>query len=99
MKQANDELAASAETLRLLGDVGKDLTGSLDTLAICKTMEHHIAALLPMDAFGVALLAPAGDALDYAYYIEDGVVDASNSSYPLDHPTSLAVLTFREDRD
>ena len=98
LKQANDELAASAETLRLLGDIGKDLTGSLDALAICKTMERHIAALLPMDAFGVALLSPAGDSLDYVYYIEDGVVDSSNS-YPLDHPTSLAVLTFREDRE
>ena len=98
LKQANDELAASAETLRLLGDIGKDLTVSLDALSICKTMERHIAALLPMDAFGVALLSPAGDALDYIYYIEDGVVDTSNS-YPLDHPTSLAVLTFREDRE
>lgn len=98
LKQANDELAASAETLRLLGDIGKDLTGSLDALAICKTMEKHFSALLPMDAFGVALLAPGGDSLDYIYYIEDGVVDSTNS-YPLDHPTSLAVLTFREDRE
>jgi C4-dicarboxylate-specific signal transduction histidine kinase len=61
-------------------------------------MERHIGALLPMDAFGVALLSPAGDSLDYVYYIEDGVVD-SNTSYPLDHPTSLAVFTFREDRE
>ncbi|MCJ0824523.1 ATP-binding protein [Luteimonas sp. 50] len=98
LKRANDELAASAETLRLLGDIGKDLTASLDTLAICRTMESHIAELLPMDAFGVALLSPAGDSLDYVYYIEDGVVD-STTSYPLDHPTSLAVLTFREDRE
>lgn len=98
LKQANDELAASAETLRLLGDIGKDLTGSLDVMAICTTMERHIAALLPMDAFGVALLSPSGDSLDYVYYIENGVVDSGNS-YPLDHPTSLAVLTFREDRE
>ena len=47
LKQANDELAASAETLRLLGDIGKDLTGSLDALAICRTMERHVGALLP----------------------------------------------------
>ena len=98
LKHASDELAASAETLRLLGDIGKDLTGSLDALAICRTMERHIGALLPMDAFGVALLSPAGDSLDYVYYVEDGVVD-SKDSYPLDHPTSLAVLTFREDRE
>src|SRR4249919_2459841 len=98
LKQANDELAESAETLRLVGDIGKDLTGSLDILAICRTLEKHCAELLPMDAFGVALLSPAGDRLDYVYYIEDGVVDEANS-YPLDHPTSLAVLTLREDRE
>jgi signal transduction histidine kinase len=98
LKQANDELAASAETLRLVGDIGKDLTGSLDVLAICRTLEKHCAELLPMDAFGVALLSPTGDSLDYVYYIEDGVVDDA-SSYPLDHPTSLAVLTLREDRE
>jgi len=84
--------------LRLVGDIGKDLTGSLDLLAICRTLEKHCAALLPMDAFGVALLSPAGNSLDYVYYIEDGVVDDA-TSYPLDHPTSLAVLTLREDRE
>jgi signal transduction histidine kinase len=98
LMRAHDEVAASAETLRQLGDIGKDLTGSLDALSICKSLETHLAELLPLDAFGVALLSPAGDALDYVYYIEDGVVDATNS-YPLDHPTSLAVLTFREDRE
>jgi signal transduction histidine kinase len=98
LANANAELALSAETLRLLGDVGKDLTGTLDALSICKTMETHFAELLPMDAFGVALLSPAGDRLDYIHYVEDGVVDES-VSYPLDHPTSLAVLTFREDRE
>ena len=96
--QANAELARSADTLRLLGDIGKDLTGSLDALSICHSLEKHFAALLPLDAFGVALLSPGGDRLDYIYYVEDGVVDLGNS-YPLDHPTSLAVLTFREDRE
>jgi signal transduction histidine kinase len=61
-------------------------------------MERHFAELLPVDAFGVALLSPSGDSLDYIYYVEDGTVDES-VSYPLDHPTSLAVLTFREDRE
>ncbi|HTD29414.1 MAG TPA: ATP-binding protein [Xanthomonadaceae bacterium] len=98
LKEANAELARSAETLRLVGDIGKDLTGSLDVLAICRTLEKHCAALLPMDAFGVALLSPAGDSLDYVHYVEDGVVDVV-TSYPLDHPTSLAVLTLREDRE
>jgi signal transduction histidine kinase len=98
LANANVELALSAETLRLLGDIGKDLTGTLDGLAICKTLERHFAQLLPVDAFGVALLSPSGETLDYIYYVEDGIVDLS-VSYPLDHPTSLGVLTFREDRE
>lgn len=95
---AMKDLALSAETLRLVGDIGKDLTGSLDAEAICRTLEKRFSALLPVDVFGVALLSPAGDALDFLYYIEDGVIDEP-SSFPLDHPTSLAALTFREDRE
>ncbi|MGB8635116.1 MAG: ATP-binding protein [Rhodanobacteraceae bacterium] len=95
---ANEELVRSTETLRLVGDIGKDLTANLDVLSICRTLEKHCADLLPMDAFGVALLTPDGNTLDYVYYIEDGVVD-EEISYPLDHPTSLAVLTIREDRE
>lgn len=98
LTRAMDELAASAETLRLVGNIGKDLTGKLNTEAICRTLEKRFSALLPMDVFGVALLSPAGDALDFLFYVEDGVIDEP-SSFPLDHPTSLAVLTFREDRE
>jgi two-component system NtrC family sensor kinase len=98
LKRAMDDLAVSAETLRLVGNIGKDLTGSLDTEAICRTLEKRFSAVLPVDVFGVALLSPAGDALDFLFYVEDGLIDEP-SSFPLDHPTSLAVLTFREDRE
>jgi signal transduction histidine kinase len=98
LKAANAEMAAAAETLRLLGDIGMDLTGTLDAQQVCRALEKHFAALLPVDAFGVALLNPAGDGLDYIHYVEDGVVDEP-SSFPLDHPTSLAALTLREDRE
>lgn len=98
LKEAMEAQATFAETLRLVGDIGKDLTGSLDSLSICRTLERHFTTLLPTDVFGVALLAPAGDALDFVYYVEDGVVDEP-SSFPLDHPTSLAALTFRADRE
>ncbi|MDQ3160534.1 MAG: ATP-binding protein, partial [Pseudomonadota bacterium] len=82
----------------LVGNIGKDLTGSLDAEAICRTLEKRFSALLPVDVFGVALLSPAGDSLDFLFYVEDGLIDEP-SSFPIDHPTSLAALTFREDRE
>jgi signal transduction histidine kinase len=98
LKQAHEALLESAEMLRLVGDIGMDLTGSLDVVAICKTLERHFAGLMPTDAFGVALLSAGGDELQYVYYIEDGVVDIG-ARFPLDHPTSLAAATLREDRE
>lgn len=98
LTRANAALAESAELLRTVGDIGMDLTGSLDVIAICKTLERHFAARMPADAFGVALLNPAGDELEYVYYIEDGVEDIG-ARFPLDHPTSLAAATLREDRE
>jgi two-component system NtrC family sensor kinase len=98
LTKANEALLSSAETLRMVGDIGMDLTGSLDVRAICQTLERHFSALMPADAFGVALLSPAGDELEYVYYIEDGNED-SGARFPLDHPTSLAAATIREDRE
>lgn len=98
LKRAMDDLAASAETLRLVGNIGKDLTKELNTEAICRTLEKRFSALLQVDVFCVALLSPEGNALDLVFYIEDGVIDEP-ISLPLDHPTSLLALTFREDRE
>jgi two-component system, NtrC family, sensor kinase len=98
LTQANEALVESAEMLRMVGDIGRDLTGSLDLIAICKTLERHFAGRMSTDAFGVALLTPAGDEIEYVYYIEDGVEDIG-SRFPLDHPTSLAAATLREDRE
>ena len=72
LSQANEALAGSAATLRQLGDIGLQLTTSLDQQAICHTLHRHLAELLPMDGFGVALLEPGGQALRLVYYVEDG---------------------------
>lgn len=98
LTRANAALLESADLLRTVGDIGMDLTGSLDVIAICRTLERHFAARMSTDAFGVALLTPAGDELEYVYYIEDGVEDVG-ARFPLDHPTSLAAATLREDRE
>jgi two-component system, NtrC family, sensor kinase len=95
---ANKALANSAETLRQLGDIGKELTTSLNPQAICQTLYRHLHALLPLDAFSVALLDEQGDRLNLIFYIEDSKI-AAPTVLMLDHPTSLSVLAFREDRE
>ena len=95
LSEANATLARSAETLRLLGDTGKALTAQLDPQAICATLHQQLAQLLPLDAFGVALLEPQAQQLRFLYYFEDHLVQGDTVA--LDDPHSLSARAFRED--
>ena len=96
--QANTALAQSAETLRQIGDIGRELTTSLDRQAICQALYRHLRALLPLDGFDIAVLNPQGTHLQLIYCIEDEQVGGS-LELPLDHPSSLTVRAFREERE
>lgn len=98
LSAANLALARSAEVLRQVGDIGKELTTSLDRHAICQALHRHLQALLPLDSFGVAVLAPSSDRLDLIYYVQDGVL-APRSSLMLDDLKWLTVQAFLEERE
>ncbi|PHV01731.1 hypothetical protein CSQ88_10345 [Iodobacter sp. BJB302] len=98
LSEVNKALASSAETLRQLGDIGRELTTSLNPNAICQALYLHLQALLPLDAFSVALLTPEGDRLNQIYYIEDGQL-APPYFVMLDHPDSLSVKAFKGEHE
>lgn len=83
LSEANLALASSAANLRQLGDIGLELTTSLDRQAICTALHRHLSRLLPLDGFGVAMLAPEGGSLQLLYHVEDG-----QRSPPMNHPLS-----------
>ncbi|MCV2351532.1 ATP-binding protein [Paucibacter sp. Y2R2-4] len=98
LSTANQALAQSADVLRQIGDIGKELTTSLDVYAICVALHRHLRELLPLDSFGVAMLAARGDRLDLIYYVEDETL-APPSSFMLNDTRWLTVRTFLEDRE
>ena len=98
LSTANQALAQSADVLRQIGDIGKELTTSLDTHAICVALHRHLRELLPLDSFGVAMLATRGDRLNLIYYVEDDML-APPSFFMLNDTRWLTVRTFLEDRE
>ncbi|MDT9002080.1 ATP-binding protein [Paucibacter sp. APW11] len=98
LSTANQALAKSADMLRQVGDIGRELTTSLDQHDICQALHRHLQALLPLDSFGVAVLASGGDRLDLIYYVEDGL-RAPRSSFMLNDLKWLTVQTFLEERE
>ncbi|WP_215777848.1 ATP-binding protein [Paludibacterium sp. B53371] len=90
---ANDALAHSAETLRQLGDIGKDLTASLNPQAICQSLHQHLEALMPLDAFAVAMRTATPDQLELVYCVADGR-SAEPAALRLDPEAALIARAF-----
>jgi len=44
--EANERLSLSAETLRLLSDIGREITANLDAVSIFEDLHHHIEGLV-----------------------------------------------------
>ena len=97
LSQANETLARSAETLRLLGDTGKALTAQLDPQSICALLHRQLERLVPLDAFGLALLDEPAGLLRFVYYFEGTLTHGDTVA--LDDPLSLSARAFREARE
>ncbi|MFZ6864509.1 GAF domain-containing sensor histidine kinase [Undibacterium sp. Ji67W] len=95
---ANNALLNSADTLRKLGDIGKNLTTNLDRKEICVSLYQHLIPLIPLDSFGIAILGNDGNRLEFIYYVEDGVI-AEPISYLLSDPKSFTVRAFLEEQE
>ncbi|MBH9552501.1 sensor histidine kinase [Inhella gelatinilytica] len=93
LSEANLALAASAKTLQQMGQMGLELTTFLDLQAVCVKLGHFLGQMMDLDAYGVALLVPEGDALEYIHYAEGGEV-ATPTRLPLSDTRWLTVRAF-----
>ncbi|MEA1647604.1 ATP-binding protein [Nitrospirillum sp. BR 11164] len=72
LRQANGELAASAATLRQLGDAGLALTATLDLNEVHAALRRHLSELIPVDVFGMVRILGDGRDLLFEQFIFEG---------------------------
>lgn len=72
LHEANAGLAMSADTLRLLGDVGREITANLDAAAVFAALDKHLNTLLDAFSFAIYRLSPDGETLVEVFGVEDG---------------------------
>jgi len=56
-------LQATADTLEVLGQIGREITASLDASTICTIVHRHLMELMDVSFFSVYVLDPNGSAL------------------------------------
>lgn len=99
LQESNQNLLQAAETLRLLGDVGRDITANLEASAVFTSMQGHVQRLLGAPPYLAIFRSFAGsDQLELAYGWRNGESLPSEkiSLNAEDNPVALAV---REQRD
>ena len=81
-------LQESRETLEILGQVGREVTASLDAEAVFLTLHRHAQNLLSADFMGICLVDAEAVALDLVYAIENATRLGPNR-FRLDDPDSF----------
>ncbi|WP_374355725.1 GAF domain-containing protein [Chitinimonas sp.] len=89
LNQAIAEQAASADTLRQLGDVGRDITAALEAQVIVEVLHQHTTRLLDSQGFALYRLDDSGKTLSCTLAFHDGVALPSRQ-LALDAPEQVA---------
>jgi diguanylate cyclase (GGDEF)-like protein/PAS domain S-box-containing protein len=91
-------LQATADTLEVLGLIGREITASLDIPTICTVLQRHLAELMDVTFFLIDVLAPDGASLHSLLATERGK-PLPAQPIPLDHPVSRVAACARERRE
>jgi ligand-binding sensor domain-containing protein/C4-dicarboxylate-specific signal transduction histidine kinase len=95
LNESNAGLALSVETLRQLGDIGREITANLDADIVFKSLYLYVGGLLDAPTMTIYRMNPAATILNAVFGREnDQVVAIGNET--LDSTTSNAARAARE---
>ncbi|MBI3230912.1 MAG: hypothetical protein HYZ45_12270 [Burkholderiales bacterium] len=98
LQHANAELEISAETLRQLGEVGRDITANLDANAVFEALHFHVGRLLDTSVLVIYRTSADGKELESGFGRE-GTQVLPTFHVQLDSPSSNAAKAGREQQE
>lgn len=98
LQQANQDLEQSADTLRQLGEVGRDITANLDVNAVFEALHRHVGGLLDTSVLVIYRTSADDTALESGFGRQDTQI-LPTFRVLLDSPSSNAARAARERRE
>lgn len=95
LNSANVDLALSVETLRQLGDIGREITANLDADIVFQSLYLYVGGLLDAPAMMIYRMNTSARSLD-AVFVRDDDQAMPMRSIALDSPTSSVAKAARE---
>ena len=98
----HEQLAATLQeavaTLEILGQIGREITASLDASAVFQALMRNVSSLLASESFAIYMLDSEKQLLTAELAMEDGQ-SIPVFSVSLDHPTSVSARCARERKE
>jgi|KBSMisStaDraftv2_1062788.scaffolds.fasta_scaffold02490_3 diguanylate cyclase (GGDEF)-like protein/PAS domain S-box-containing protein len=91
-------LQATADTLEILGRIGREITASLDIPTICRILHRHLAELMDVTFFLIHVLDADGKTLS-SPLVTERAEPMPPQNIPLSNRISLAAACARERRE
>ncbi|MDK9712171.1 diguanylate cyclase [Acidaminobacter sp.] len=98
LEDRSNELQDAYHTLKVISEIGKQITAVLSLENIFTIIHQHITDLMVADLFGIGLYNSETDALHYDYLIEDGI-RLHNVQIPITRDNSFAVWCYRNRKE
>ncbi len=98
LNEANTGLSLSVETLRQLGDIGREITANLNAEIVFESLYQYVGGLLAAPTMAIFRMNRAGTMLELAFGRENGQ-NLQQWSIHIDSPTSWAARAAREQQE
>jgi signal transduction histidine kinase/ligand-binding sensor domain-containing protein len=98
LNDANRNLATSVDTLRQLGDIGREITASLDQEMVFAALYQYVGGLLDAPHLTIYRINAQGDTLEQVFGREDDM-ELPAAHIDVNSPTSHAAWAARERRE
>ncbi|OIJ14144.1 hypothetical protein BKP35_08070 [Anaerobacillus arseniciselenatis] len=94
LEQKTKELSKSYSQMKVISEIGKSITATLDINKVFRRLYENIKNLLDADVFGIGMYDEAKQAIEYKLYIEEGQA-APEFEIPLSSTSSYAVWCIK----
>lgn len=98
VKERTSEITKTYENIKLLSEIGKNITSQLSVEAIIKTAYDTINEVMEAEGFGIGVYIEEENAIDFPGYIESGE-QLKGGYYKLDEPNRMSCVCFNRDEE
>lgn len=97
VEEQKEQAQEALDNIRLLSEIGKEVTATLDVEKIIETVYQNVNKIMPAEGFGIGIYNETSMTIEFPGFIEKGQ-KLPYSSDSIEDPNRLSVLCFKDNK-